>query len=381
MIDNEQIPPPGLHADVQCKRVTADKTVEFQSAHAVIESESTSKYERSVGLDIIRTVAIFLVIFGHFFVLNTDFTRLKVDDVSMFVQAFCVNIAITGVPLFLMLTGYLNANKRWSRKYFKSLLRVLASYLFFAVITIIFRKYWMHQDEVSWYQWFMNIMNFTAVPYGWYIEMWIGLFLLTPFLNILWKALHDRRNRLGLIGVLIIMSAFPSFLNYHTLELVPNWWENMFPVMYYYIGTYIREYSPRIKSMWAIMSVIVVASINPVLNIILFQGQEYQWFTLSNHSVTCVILAILLFVSLYRVNVNNGILKTMFTRVSVVSLDMYLVCYIFDQLVYPYFKSLLGTNQTTLFIWLPAIVGSVVVLSYVAAELKIILFKLIRIPT
>lgn len=359
----------------------ANKAVNSSAKSQAKESEPSGKLHRTVGLDVIRTLAIFLVIFGHFFVLNTDFTHLIVNNVSMFVQALLMNIAFTGVPLFLMLTGYLNANKRWSKKYFKSLIRVLASYLFFAVITIAFRKYWMHQDEVSWYQWFMNIMNFTAVPYGWYIEMWIGLFLMTPFLNILWKALPDKRNKLGLIAVLIVMSAFPSFLNYHTLELMPNWWENIFPVMFYYIGTYIREYMLKIKSLWIIISVIIVASINPVINITLFHGQEYQWFTLSNHSLTCTIIATLLFVGLYRVNVHVGIIRTIFTRVSMVSLDMYLVCYIFDQLVYPYFKSLLGTDQATLFIWSPAIVGSVFILSYMAAELKNILFRLIRIPT
>ena len=299
----------------------------------------------------------------------------------MFLQAMCMNVAFTGVPLFLMLTGYLNANKRWSRKYFRSLVRVLSSYLFFVVVTILFRKYWLHQDDMSWFQWFLTIMNFSAVPYGWYIEMWMGLFLLTPFLNLLWKALPDVRHKCGLIAVLAIMSAFPSFLNYHTLELVPNWWENLFPVMYYYLGTYIREYSPQIKAMWNMIAIVVVASVNPVMNITIFHGQEYQWFTISNHSLTCAILATLLFVGLYRTNIRTGIWRTMFTRVSIVSLDIYLVCYIFDQLVYPYFKSLLGTDQTTLFLWWPAIVGSVIVLSYVAAEIKIMLFKLMRIPT
>lgn len=378
MADNKQ-----TTQHIQLNTPTHDniKAVNFSAKSIAKESEPSGRNQRSVGLDVIRTVAIFLVIFGHFFVLNTDFTHLKVDNVSMFVQALLMNIAFTGVPLFLMLTGYLNANKRWSKKYFKSLIRVLASYLFFAVITIAFRKYWMHQDEVSWYQWFMNIMNFTAVPYGWYIEMWIGLFLLTPFLNILWKALPDKRNKLGLIAVLIVMSAFPSFLNYHTLELLPNWWENLFPVMFYYLGTYIREYTPKIKTLWIIIVMIVVASINPILNITLFNGQEYQWFTLCNHSLTCTIIATLLFVMLYRVKIKGKFWRTIFTRVSVVSLDMYLICYIFDQLVYPYFKSILGTDQTTLFIWSPVIVGSVFILSYMAAELKNILFRLIRIPT
>ena len=32
----------------------------------------------------------------------------------------------------------------------------------------------------------MRIFSFSTIPYGWYVEMWIGLFLMVPFLNILW---------------------------------------------------------------------------------------------------------------------------------------------------------------------------------------------------
>lgn len=78
-----------------------------------------------------------------------------------------------------MLTGYLNANKAPSRKYYKGCIRVLFAYLLFSFITILFRKYYLSED-LSWTQWILKILDYSAIPYAWYIEMWIGLFLLTP---------------------------------------------------------------------------------------------------------------------------------------------------------------------------------------------------------
>lgn len=94
----------------------------------------------------------------------------------MFLQAMSIPLFMTGVPLFLLLTGYLNINKTVSKRYYKGCIRVLASYFLFSLLTILFRKYYL-QEDLTWAKWILKIFDFSAIPYAWYIEMWIGLFL------------------------------------------------------------------------------------------------------------------------------------------------------------------------------------------------------------
>lgn len=120
---------------------------------------------RLAGLDIIRCFAIFSVIAGHFFVLNTPFRETIFDASGMFVQGLVYLLfCSTGVPLFIMMTGYLNAHKvECNRKYYKGMGRVLISYLLFSVITILFRKYYLYED-LTWIQWGLKILDFSAIP-------------------------------------------------------------------------------------------------------------------------------------------------------------------------------------------------------------------------
>lgn len=100
---------------------------------------------RIAGLDVIRVVAIFSVIAGHFWVLNTPFRETVFNAHGMFLQGLSYLLFnATGVPLFIMMTGFLNAHKtecNW--KYYRGGIRVIIAYLFFAVVTILFRKFWL----------------------------------------------------------------------------------------------------------------------------------------------------------------------------------------------------------------------------------------------
>ena len=59
----------------------------------------------------------------------------------LFLLGMLQTFTLIGVPLFLMLTGYLNINKTdVNRKYYKGIWRVLIAYLVFSVLTIAVRE-------------------------------------------------------------------------------------------------------------------------------------------------------------------------------------------------------------------------------------------------
>lgn len=80
---------------------------------------------RSFGLDLTRAFAIFAVIGGHFFSIHTEFRNSPLTDLSMLMQGIAQSVLGCGVPLFIMLTGYLNVNKTPNKKYYSGIWRVL----------------------------------------------------------------------------------------------------------------------------------------------------------------------------------------------------------------------------------------------------------------
>lgn len=203
---------------------------------------------RLSGLDLIRSCAILFVIAGHFS-MNTGFQNAIFEGPSMFIQGTMKFFFGMGVPLFLLLTGYLNSGKEATLRYYKGGIRVIASYLLFSIITILFRKYGLGEGY-SWTEWGHQILSFSAIPYGWYIEMWIGLFLLVPFLNILYRHIPDKKQKLILLGSLFLMTALPYLMNRYGMHLVPGFWATCFPLFFYVAGSYIREYQPAISKIW-----------------------------------------------------------------------------------------------------------------------------------
>lgn len=330
--------------------------------------EQASK--RICGLDLIRVCAIFFVIAGHFFSLNTSFRVVPFVGLSMFVQSMMNTLFSVGVPLFMMLTGYLNVNKKPVKAYYKGMMRVIVAYILFSVITILFRVYYLG-DEYSIVQWILRILNYSAIPYAWYIEMWIGLALLTPFLNYLYKAIPSINEKLLLIASLFIMTSLPDLCNRYGLYIFPAYFASAcYPLLFFFIGTFIREYQPRIN-IWLGCSVIVsMCLITPIANVILFRGSgDIVEIGGGPGGVFYTWIAVALFLMLYKTDISMKPLRKFFTHCSSVSLEMYLCCFVFDQIYYSWFRSHLFYSQSQFLVVFFVVVPLVFFSSYAIASL------------
>ncbi len=300
------------------------------------------KQSRSVGLDLIRCLAIFCIIAVHFFGLHTPFYCNYLVGHSMFLQGVCASFFTIGVPLFVMLTGYLSAHKQLSWKYYRGGARVLGSYVFFSVVLIAFRALWLGEQH-SVLEWGLKVLNFSAVPYGWYLEMWIGLFLLAPFLNILWGALPRDSYKYGLIATIALISVVPNSLNGKSLCLMPGFWGDMWPLLGYFIGVLVREKQYIVRAISMIWLVIVLSLVYPTASVLYVEFVKagvpgaMRYLTGMGTVVFPWLIALPVFLLLYRRDTRCEWLRRWLASVSKASLDMYLCCYMFDALFYPFF--------------------------------------------
>ena len=67
--------------------------------------------KRKDGLDVIRILATIFVFTVHFF-LKTNYYNVSLDGISLKLQSIIRNFCMSCVPLFIMLTGFLNQNKK-----------------------------------------------------------------------------------------------------------------------------------------------------------------------------------------------------------------------------------------------------------------------------
>ena len=191
--------------------------------------------QRKSGLDIIRTVAIISIMLihmlGHTGVLGVD-----IRSASWTGFVFLRYAVRVGVPLFLLLTGYLQSSREFNKKHYVSIIPVLISYFVISLINVL-TGYFALNTTVEPYKFIVSVFDF-EYGYAWYVEMYIGLFLLIPFLNAMYRNIH-KKQKLWLIGILSFLTFLPSALQFMTVkatafEVLPDFFKNIYPLAFYY---------------------------------------------------------------------------------------------------------------------------------------------------
>jgi len=329
---------------------------------------------RSFGLDLVRACAVLFVMSGHFFSLNTPFKEAPFDSASMFIQSIGFYI-FKGVPLYLMLSGFLNYRKEVSKKYYKGAKRILISYLFFSIITILFRTYYL-EDHKNISEWINLTLSFSAIPYAWYIEMWIGLFLIIPFLNIIYHHLIDKRAKHILILSFALITFLPNLTNHYGIHPVPDYWKNVYPITFYFIGMYIREYRPHVNKLYGSLLILAIGSINGIATLIVRPGGNLFQPAAGSEGLLGAIVGITFFLLFYDIDVKSEKFKAGFYRISKLSLDMYMCNFMADKLVYPYFIEHYYKTQSQFGAYFFIIVPILFVLAMCGATIKEFIFSL-----
>lgn len=306
---------------------------------------------RSSGADIVRCFALFCVVSVHFF-LHTGFYYHEISGTRMFLMTSMRSFFMICVPLFMTLSGYLMCNKRPEKAYFFKITKTLVIYLLASIVCVAFRiLYW--DPDYSIKEGIIQLLAFEAAPYGWYVEMYIGLFLVCPFLNLIWQGLQARKQKQLLLLVFLFLTAAPSLVNVYHLtnpgfwrqpsssdyytQLIPEYWEDLYPLTYYFLGCYLREYPLKLKKshhlLWIVFSFFAIG----LYNVYRSWGADFVTGPWSDHgSLLTFIQTLLVFDFLVRLDfppLCPGIKKCLATA-SDLCFGAYLVSWIFDMLLY-----------------------------------------------
>lgn len=311
---------------------------------------------RNPAMDIIRLFALFTVVSVHFF-LNSGFYNTIVNCPRMYIMVAMRTFFMICVPLFLVLSGYLLKNKKPTKKYYTKLFYTIGIYVLASLACAVY-NYIQSPETFSVMGSIWGVFNFTTATYGWYVEMYIGLFLLIPFLNVIYNNLETQKQKMWLIGTMLILTAVPTFLNSFQIlnfdwwlmpgssnnfdSIFPDHWLSIYPVTYYFIGCYLREYPIKISALKNLILIIGCFGIFGLYVVYRTRGALSVYDYWNGHdsvfSVIQTILVFNLFANLKYSKVGEKSSKIL-AYLSKLTLGAYLCSSIFDDVFYKILNS------------------------------------------
>lgn len=324
----------------------------------IIEQNKGDIVKRNIGIDITRIIAFICVPAVHF-LLHIGYYDRDINCARMYFMTGMRTLFTVCVPLFLIISGYLMSGKRIGLTYsdilsfYKKISKVIIIYLICAVVIVVSEAV-RTGNILTVKNGLLQILSFN-VGYSWYVEMYIGLFLMVPFLNAIWNSLQEHKARACLVIVLLFLTMLPSVLNIWDLSSVESLihpveaktynkltissWTALYPVSYYFIGAYIHaELKPK---MFSTFKLITVTS----LLLVAFCGFNI-WRSYNSHFNTGawidwggfidVILATLIFVIINNFDYSklSSSATTMIEKIANLTFGAYLLSVIPDLLIY-----------------------------------------------
>lgn len=198
---------------------------------------------------------------------------------------------------------------------------MLSSFLIVCILHLLLKCFYWHTPITIQYA----VSTILGMDLAWYLEMYIGLALLLPFLNILWKNL-EQKQKATLVCVLLFLTTLGSI----TENLLPTWWVTIYPLTYYYVGAWLREYPVVIRRGNLLAALLVTLSLETLRTFSDAAGGVFPWAALGGSinaysSAPITLSTVLLFLLLLGMDVRAHFLRQFLIKAGRHTLTTYLL--------------------------------------------------------
>lgn len=344
--------------------------------------------KREFGIDFIKAFATFSVLSVHYF-LHNGYYNLNMNTKYILIPTAFRWLFYLGVPLFLLSTGYLKRKTRFCVMHYVKLTPVIVTSVLVGIITI-FYKIFINGESYPIFIWIRSVWAYEQPSYSWYINMYLSLALIMPFISYGWNAIESQRKKQLTILVFLIMTAVPTQINRWividssstNIGFAPNYYTNIYAITYFLIGSYIGEYKPKFKK-WSILLVLTECLIYLTLKTYMTaDGNKFSdGITARYEDLIIVVTSTAFFLLFYDLKINIKPIKAVIASISSVTLGLYLLSWIYDNMVYPIYKDAGAfDNLTSMFLTYFKIVPLGLLLSFLGATVVNTITKLITNP-
>lgn len=308
--------------------------------------------QRIYQIDYIKAFAIVSVVTVHF-LLNSGFYDIKIGSWISSADVVLRIIFITAIPIFIMTTGFLMGNKKLSSSYIVKLFHVLEIYVAVSLIDWVGQAILLGK-QLSLTDALYGLLDFSTDSYSWYVEMYIGLYLIIPLLNAAWHFQKDDQYHIYIVSITFILFFLPSLFNTFG-KIIPDWWVSGYPIGYYYVGMYFKEHLEDIKQIsLKVLScyALVVFGTIAIIELNNNTGKVFEWTNENDYmGYQPFVIAVLLFLLMLRLPVKRPDRKRyrIFAAISSMTLSIYLFSDLTDSIIYHYFKQTIHSIESRLY--------------------------------
>lgn len=254
-----------------------------------IESDEKVKNQeekmRNSSFELLRIIAMLMII-GHHFVVHGDF--LDASTVNEWILTFLEFGGKFGVVIYILISGYFMVTSKFSlRKLFKLWCQIWFYSVLLYVISIFLPNY-----QFSWRGLAKALFPVIMVEY-WFVTYYVILYILSPFINKLIKALSKREYGLLIVILLFLYTSLRLSIGFSSLPLI-------FFIIYL-IGGYLRLYPiKKIQNYFILVPTFVILYI--VLNILQF-ALNYNFFDVDR--LLMILCAVIFFMIFEKIKITS----------------------------------------------------------------------------
>lgn len=243
--------------------------------------------ERNSGLELLRIIAIFMIICIHAFGLVQG---IRVNQVGKETTRIVNCICNMGVSCFVLISGYFGVKRNWRKIARLEIMVIFFSFCTTALLAIAFPETYYGNE-------LLELLIKSCIPVisrkHWFYTCYICLLLLSPWLN---EAL-DRMTKRQLEGLLLTMlclfSIFPTFLYFEIMLDGGKGLVNM--MLVYILGRYIRKYGNfEIEKKKAVLVFLILLLLSYISSLYLFTIGGIHHSFIKDNSIVNIGMAVML---------------------------------------------------------------------------------------
>ena len=266
----------------------------------MLEKGMVEKRERQSNYELLRIIAMLFIVASHWgwaFV-NADFSG--VSNLNNAWYHIFRSFGQVGNVLFIMISGYFLYKGKFK---ILSIVRLVLEVIFYNIVLLItgfLIVKFTGSTNVN-YEWYYNI--FMVLSKCWFLDVYLVLYLIHPFINKLISSINKNGFRLLLIILIIVLSLLPS-LNNELLENNSIVYNLFFFVLIYLIGAYIRKYKEDFVNTKLYIIGLVFSLVFFVVSNIFF------WEVQQRNNICLIFMCFCLFVLFSKLKLKGKLINT-----------------------------------------------------------------------
>ncbi len=260
--------------------------------------------KRESGIDLFRILGLLFVNGVHAFLYNGFYAQAQTGWAMWLADSF--RWLFFGCnAMFLLLTGYLKSPKPWNKSYYRGPVGVLIGYALTCLVSYPIRYYLLGEKDALfiWIERFFTFSN-----YSWYIEMYIGLILISPLINLAISRLEKPKHLLLLAGGCVVATTLHSIT---ALDIIPDYCGAMYPITLYVLGAVIRKLQIKVPAPLALGGAALTAIGLGGFSMLTATEGFYTGFTQGYSGFWITVMVVCLFLGIYRLNLPQKAAKAL----------------------------------------------------------------------